>query len=68
MKLPPAELQKLGKMKYDPQDPYVWRLKAFAYGHPEAAAAWHATFAKVMKTIGMKQSKVDPCVGPGYTS
>ena len=62
MKLPPAELQKLGKMKYDPQDPYVWRLKAFAYGHPEAAAAWHATFAKVMKTIGMKQSKVDPCL------
>ena len=46
----------------DCEDDEVWLLNRALYGLKDAPLRWHQTLSTYLKTIGMKQSKSDPCL------
>ena len=46
----------------DCDDDEVWVLNRALYGLKDAPLRWHETLSRYLKSIGMKQSRSDPCL------
>ncbi|KMQ82111.1 retrovirus-related pol polyprotein from transposon tnt 1-94 [Lasius niger] len=40
----------------------IWRLKNAMYGLKQSGRAWNKRLSRALKELGLKQSKVDPCI------
>lgn len=55
-----VKIPKEGIPKCDPND--VVEILKCVYGLVDAPRAWWVSFSNTLKTLGMKQSELDPCV------
>lgn len=40
----------------------IWRFKNAMYGLKQSGRAWNKRLSRALKEMGLKQSKVDPCI------
>ena len=56
-----AEIKRQLNAKFDPNDDKCWTANSAIYGSPDAGRSYWLHFASIMKGLGFKQSKLEPC-------